>query len=154
MVNIIDYRANIRESAGKVEGACSLFRYHDDMTSHEFESQDIETAYKKFSGQYDHEVIMNTIGALQVIGYTVISPFIKVAHVKACKDVSEAFWYLEDTIDATIDDEVIVEMCAYTLGHMSYRDDIVTVIRDRRVTSVDEMKQLLSVMRRVSEPLD
>jgi hypothetical protein len=37
---------------------------------------------------------------------------------------------------------------------MKYRDDIATIIRDRRVTSVDDMKHLLRVMRKVSEPLD
>lgn len=131
-----------------------MLLYHDGMTSPEFATEDIEKAYKKFSDKYDHEVVMNTIGALQVIGYTVISPFIKESHVRACKDVSEAFWQLEDSSDTGIDDEVIVAMCAFTLAHMKYRDDIATIIKDRRVTSVDEMKYLLRVMRKVSEPLD
>jgi hypothetical protein len=154
VVNIIDALSESRKSARKHKGTYRVLLYHDGMTSPEFATEDIEKAYKKFSDRYEHEVIMNAIGALQVIGYTVIAPFINESHIRASKDVSESFWQLEDNSDINIDDEVIVAMCAFTLAHMKYRDDIATIIRDRRVTSVDDMKHLLRVMRKVSEPLD
>jgi hypothetical protein len=88
-----------------------------------------------------------------VIGYTLVAPFINEAHVQACDDIAAAFDYVEDLTGVEVENDKVVAMSVLALTHMKYLDDIVTVIRDRHITSSHEVSQLLKVMRKVSEPL-
>lgn len=123
------------------------------MTTNEFESKDVEIAYKKFAHDYDQQTVKNTITALQAIGYTVVAPFINEHHVNACADIMSALDSVEEGTGKPVDNNRAVAMCVLALSHMKHLDEIVTAIRERKITSSHEASQLIRVMRRVSEPL-
>jgi len=133
-------------------------RSHSDtigcMTTNGFENKDTETAYKLFVHDFNPLAVRNTISALQAIGYTIITPFIKPLHVKACAEITSAFEAIGDSKGEPVDNNKIVAMCVLALTHMKYLDDIVTIIKERRVTSSHEVSHLLRVMKKVSEPLN
>jgi hypothetical protein len=142
-----------KKGQGKVmelRGASDTMRY---MTINEFENKDVEMAYKKFAHDYDPQTVNNTISAMQAIGYTVVAPFINEQHVSACADIMSALDSVEENTGEPVDNNRAVAMCILALSHMKFLTDIVTAIRDRKITSSHEVSQLIRVMRKVSEPL-
>lgn len=123
------------------------------MTINEFETKDVELAYKKFAHDYDQQTVKNTIKALQTIGYTVVAPFINEHHVKASRDIMAALTEVSERTGEPVDNNRAVAMCVLALSHMKHLDEIVTAIRERKITSPHEASQLIRVMRKVSEPL-
>lgn len=123
------------------------------MTTNEFENKDAEIAYKKFAHDYDEQTVKNTISAMQTIGYTVVAPFINEYHVSACADIMGALDSVEEDTGEPVDNKRAVAMCVLALSHMKHLQEIVTAIKERKITSPHEANQLIRVMRKVSEPL-
>lgn len=130
------------------QSALRYVRYHTGMTHPDLDSQLVHQVY---DADYDPEVVNYAIAALHQIGYTVVSPFVREAHIKACLRIVDACDDVEDGTTVEVSDAQITALCTLALTHLSKLDSIVEVISQRRIVDIHEVNSILRVIERITE---
>lgn len=124
------------------------------MTTKENMQRDADMAHKRFDHGYGHEAVENAIHGLRAMGYTRVAPFISEHHIQTCSQITSAVAELEDKLGITVSDDKIASLCVLGLSRPKHLTDILSIIRDRHITSSHEASQILKVMQKVTESID